>query len=129
MIGKFQEFMIGRNGLDKMSITLIVSSVIMRILSSFFPILMIFALIIFLYAIWRIFSKNLAKRREENYRFVNISTDIRQSWNQRKFRRQQRKLYKFIECPDCKSKLRLPRGKGKISITCPKCGLKFNSKT
>jgi len=91
--------------------------------------LFLFSLAIIAYAVWRIFSKNLAKRRAENYRISRILDDIRESFAQKRFRRHQSKQYRFFTCPDCKSKLRVPRGKGKISITCPRCGLKFSKKT
>ncbi|MGI5984383.1 MAG: hypothetical protein GXY01_06800 [Clostridiales bacterium] len=128
-ISRLQETMAGRNGLDKLSITLIILSVILNAFTRFSPIFMMFALLIMFYAIWRIFSKNLAKRREENYRFTHIAGDIKESFAQWQYRRQQSKQYKFFTCPDCRSRLRLPRGKGKINITCPKCGQKFRGKT
>lgn len=129
MFNRLHAFMAGRNGFDRLSIGLIVLAFILYALAFLSPFVAIFALAIAAYAVWRAFSKNMAKRREENYRFTRISGDIKDAFTQWKFRRQQKKQYRFITCPDCKSKLRLPRGKGKISITCPKCGLKFKGKT
>jgi len=129
MFNRLRIFMSGRNGFDKLSVALIVVALIFYILSHIFLPLSIFALAAFLYVVWRALSKNLAKRREENYRFTNISGDIADALAKRRFRRQQNKGFKFITCPGCKSKLRLPRGKGKVSITCPRCGLKFGGKT
>ncbi len=129
MFPRFRQIMAGRNGFDRLSITLIVFAFILDGFAFLSPLVVIFALAITAYAIWRAFSKNLAKRREENYRFIRITGDIAEAFAQWKFRLRQRKQYRFFSCPGCKSKLRLPRGKGKISITCPKCGLKFNGKT
>lgn len=129
MFNKLREIMAGRNGFDKLSIALILLAFILNALVFLSPVIAVFALAATAYALWRAFSKNLSKRREENYRFTRISGDITDFFTQQKFRRQQKKQYRFITCPDCKSKLRLPRGKGKISITCPKCGLKFSGKT
>ncbi|PKM72120.1 MAG: hypothetical protein CVU91_10315 [Firmicutes bacterium HGW-Firmicutes-16] len=129
MFNRLREIMAGRNGFDRLSITFIVLAFVLYTLAFLSPVIAVIALGIAAYAIWRAFSKNLAKRREENYRFTRISGDTKDSFTQWKFRRQQKKQYRFITCPDCKSKLRLPRGKGKISITCPKCGLKFSGKT
>lgn len=129
MFSRLRETMVGRNGFDKLSITLIVLSLVLNSFNRVFPLIMLFALILMIYAIWRAFSKNLAKRREENYRFTHIVGDIGESFAQWRFRRQQAKQFKFFVCPSCKSKLRVPRGKGKISITCPKCGQKFGGKT
>ena len=129
MFNRLREIMAGRNGFDRLSITLIVLAFVLYTLTFLSPVIAVFALASASYAIWRAFSKNLAKRRAENYRFTRISGAIGDSFSQWKFRRQQKEQYRFISCPDCKSKLRLPRGKGKISITCPKCGLKFKGKT
>ncbi len=129
MFNRLREIMAGRNGFDRLSITLIVLAFILYTLAFLSPVIAIFALAFAAYAIWRAFSKHVAKRREENYRFTRIYGDITDSFTQWKFHRQQKKQYRFIACPDCKSILRLPRGKGKISITCPKCGLKFKGKT
>lgn len=126
-----QNFMAGRNGFDSLSVALLLLFAIMSFVSRFIrlPILIVFSLIFLGLAIWRIFSKNLAKRRDENCRFRNITGDIRDSIANRRYRRQQNKQYKFFTCPECKSRLRVPSGKGKISVTCPRCGLKFSGKS
>ncbi len=129
MLNRLREIMTGRNGFDKLSMAFLVLAFVLYALTFLSPVIAFFALAAAAYAIWRAFSKNLAKRREENYRFTHISGDVSDSLARWKFRRQQNKQYRFISCPDCKSKLRLPRGKGKINITCPKCGLKFKGKT
>ncbi|MFB0921199.1 MAG: hypothetical protein QMB62_10005 [Oscillospiraceae bacterium] len=129
MFNRLRELMTGRNGFDKLSTAFLVLALILYTLTFLFPVIAVFALAAAAYAIWRAFSKNLAKRRAENYHFTRISGDISDSFTKWKFRIQQKKQYRFITCPDCKSKLRLPRGKGKINITCPKCGLKFKGKT
>jgi len=126
---KLREIMAGRNGFDRLSIGLIILSFIVSVFSALFPLIKIFSLALFAYALWRAFSKNLEKRREENSRFTRISSDIVESVRKWNFRRQQKKQFCFFSCPGCKSRLRLPRGKGNISITCPKCGLKFKRKT
>jgi len=129
MLERLRAMMTDRNGLDKLSIALIVLALVINAFSQFFPLLILFSLIVMIYAVWRVFSKNLAKRRNENYRFTRILGDIKDSNEKWRFRRQQSKQYKFFYCPGCKSKLRVPRGKGKISITCPRCGLKFSKKS
>ena len=129
MLERLRAMMTDRNGLDKLSIALIVLALVINAFSQFFPLLILFSLIVMIYAVWRVFSKNLAKRRDENYRFTHIIGDIKDSYEKWRFRRQQSKQYKFFNCPGCKSKLRVPRGKGKISITCPRCGLKFSKKS
>ena len=129
MLNNLRELMTGRNGLDKLSIVLIVIALVFNAFAKLFPLIALFSLAILVYAVWRVFSKNLVKRSAENYRISRIIDDIGESFAQLRFRRQQSKQHKFFTCPGCKSKLRVPRGKGKISITCPRCGLKFSKKT
>lgn len=129
MFERLRVMMAGRNGLDKLSMVLIVSALVINAFSMFSPYLILFSILVLAYALWRVFSKNLAKRRSENYRFTRIWGDINDSFKKWQFRRHQSKQYKFFNCPGCKSKLRVPRGKGKISITCPRCGLKFSKKS
>jgi uncharacterized paraquat-inducible protein A len=129
MLERLRAMMTDRNGLDKLSIALIVLALVINAFSQFFPLLILFSLIVMIYAVWRVFSKSLAKRRAENYRFIHILGDIKDSYAKWRFRRQQSKQYRFFSCPGCKCKLRVPRGKGKISITCPRCGLKFSKKS
>lgn len=79
--------------------------------------------------IFRTFSKNITKRSMENYKFAMFMSPV-YSW----FKRLQRsirdsKTHKYYKCPSCKATLRLPKGKGKILITCPKCRNEFTKKT
>jgi len=129
MLKRLHDTMIGRNGFDRLSFALITLALLINVFARFSPMLYFFALAIMVYAIWRVFSKNLAKRRAENYRFTHVSGDIKEAFAQWRYRRMQSKQYKFFSCKECKSKLRVPRGKGKIYITCPKCGQKFRGKT
>lgn len=126
-----QNFMAGRNGFDSLSVFLLLLAVILNLVARFTGLLIIsiFTLVLIALAIWRIFSKNLAKRRAENCRFRNITGDMKDYFSNYRYRRQQKKQYKFFTCPECKSRLRVPRGKGNISVTCPRCGLKFNGKS
>ena len=75
-----------------------------------------------IYAYYRVFSRNLSKRQAENYAFLSWKNQCVQRW-------QQRKTHRFYRCPKCKTVLRVPKGKGKISITCRSCGEKFIKKT
>ena len=78
---------------------------------------------------FRFLSRNIAKRRAENDRFLMFWGPFKQKVRRsiQKFR--DRKNYKFFHCPACRNVLRVPRGKGKIQITCPKCGERFIRKT
>ena len=78
--------------------------------------------------IFRAFSRNLDKRRAENRRFLEWWTPKRQGlrgWNARRRDR----AHRYIKCRRCGTRLRLPRGKGKIEVTCPKCHEKTITRT
>lgn len=120
------KFMYGRNGVDQFSNFLIKISFIFIIIPIFVRgyVGLIFNLlfwIIIIYAYFRILSKNIYKRQSENTWFIN-------KINYLKTRFTQRKQYKFYNCPKCKTHLRIPRGVGKVTITCKKCGYEFDRK-
>ena len=81
------------------------------------------------YAYFRMLSRNLYKRSEENGKYLRlrykVMAELRIHWE----RWVQRKDYKFFTCPSCKTTLRVPRGHGKIKIVCRKCGSSFTGKS
>ena len=77
------------------------------------------------YTYYRMFSRNIYKRASENQNFLNKTADIRRKINNQKSLFKQRKVYRIYKCPTCKQKVRVPKGKGKISIHCPKCDTYF----
>jgi len=116
-------FMIGRYGPDHLSIALIILAFILSLLNAIVlhtPILYI-SYFIFVLTIFRMLSRNITRRRAENDIFIRfwwpVRTKIKNliTWIRNKRR------YVYYKCPTCKTKLRVPRGKGKIRITCPKC--------
>lgn len=129
MFNRIQNYMQGRNGFDALSGFLLICAIVVDAFSCILRIMHLFALAIFGIALWRIFSKDIAKRRAENYKFKNIKDDIQDAFEKHKFNRQQKKQFRFFNCPNCKNCLRVPRGKGTINITCPKCGTKFTKTT
>ena len=132
MFNRLNALMVGRNGLDRLAIAAAIASFVINTLSRILGgniALMLISLLLIIYAVFRMFSKNLVKRREENFRFCNISGDIKAGIASWKTQRSQSKEYKFFSCPGCKNKLRVPKGKGKLQITCPRCGLRFGGKT
>ena len=82
-----------------------------------------FATIIYVY--YRLFSRNIYKRASENQAFLNKTANIRSKINSQKSIMKQRKTHRIYKCPTCKQKVRVPKGKGKISIHCPKCDTYF----
>jgi hypothetical protein len=70
---------------------------------------------------FRIFSRNLYRRQQENQRFLQRVAPITGWWERRRQKRRQRNLYCFFKCPQCNTVLRVPKGKGHIRITCKNC--------
>lgn len=128
---KLQRFMMGRYGVDSFSRCLlwlsIISIVIYMLTGYKFMNLIAIALIVYLY--YRILSRNYQKRYAENLLFLNKTAPIRRFINNKKTHFRQRKTHKFFKCPNCKQDIRIPRGQGKIRITCPKCKTEFKRET
>jgi len=87
------------------------------------------ALAVLVLTVLRMFSRNRARRLEENNRFLNLWYRCRGAVTGWIDRRRQSRDYRFFTCPGCKNRLRVPRGKGHIQITCPKCGQRFDGRT
>lgn len=125
---KIQAFFAGRNGMDALSTTLSWASIILLLISMFIPVAWLSSVLYFvslagiIYSYYRAFSRKIAARQAENAAFVGWKNQVKQRW-------QQRKTHKFYRCPKCKTVLRVPKGKGKINITCRSCGEKFIKKT
>jgi len=127
----FKKFMTGRYGPDQLSIALLFLSLLISIVLFFFPAtvlsyLVYIPLIVFLF---RILSKNIVRRRGENNKFLKIWTPIA-SWISKKQNQIiGSKTHSYYSCPSCKQSVRVPKGKGKIRIICPKCKTEFIKKT
>lgn len=124
---KFMRFMYGRYGVDTlgkyslgaglatMVLSIVFDSYTLSLLSWFFIILTCF----------RMFSRNLYKRSSENQTFLNKTYKLRTWFGKQKNMMAQRKTHHIYRCPGCKQKIRVPRGKGRIEIRCPKCHTTF----
>lgn len=126
-----RRFMMGRYGVDKLSIALILVSFIFTFIfrSSQNSILSTLNLIIIFFAYFRVFSKNTYKRYSENQKFLKYWQPMENKIRAFTNRFKNRKNYKYLKCTNCKQKIRVPRGKGKIKIKCPKCGETMIKKT
>lgn len=91
--------------------------------------LFVLVLIGIIYMYFRMFSRNVTKRRAENAKYLNKTYSIRMYFRSLGERWRQRRDYKFFRCPSCGTLLRVPRGKGKIKIVCRKCGNSFIKNT
>jgi len=131
MRDKFYRFMSGRNGVDELSRMLSWLVLILLLLGIFTRVgwFTLLAVAVMVYMYFRMFSKNTARRYEENQKYVNFRYNRTVSWNRFKKRLSQSRDYRFFKCPDCKQQVRVPRGHGKIEITCPKCRGNFIRRT
>ena len=135
-----RNMMIGRNGADHLSMALLWTGLICYLLGSILgsvqvALISLLGLLLNLagfaaYAlcIFRIFSRNLDKRRAENRRYVTLAEKKKTERRQAKVRFQNRKTYKYFKCPGCKAWLRLSRGKGVVTVTCSRCHTSFTQK-
>lgn len=124
---KLRSFMTGRYGADELSRFFSGVVLVLLIVSMFtrFGLLYWIALGLLIYSTWRMFSKNVSARYQENQKFLNFRYDMVVKKDRWKKRWQQRKTYRFFKCPQCKQTVRVPKGRGKICITCPKCRTEF----
>ena len=133
-----QRLMYGRNGSDQLGRAAIVGALVLDVVSIFairnrhlqlVGILLYWvAMALLLYAIFRAFSKNLYKRREENSKFLQWTWKVKNGRSAAKARHADT-AHKYFTCKNCKTICRVPVGKGKVIITCPKCGAQIHGKT
>lgn len=128
---KLIRFMQGRYGVDSFSKTIITIGFIVLLLSMFTKTNIFYWIgwVLVIYAYYRIFSKNIGKRQQENQLYLNKTYKLRCKFAAWKNQMMQRKDYHIYTCPGCKQKIRIPRGKGKIEIQCPKCRTTFVKKS
>ena len=124
---KLQRFMIGRYGMDAFSKFLMIVWIVLWVLEIFTNsgILSILSLALLVYMYYRMFSRNIQKRYQENVKYLDIKNKIVSKFQSKKSIMKQRKTHHIYKCPTCKQKIRIPRGKGRICITCPKCKTEF----
>lgn len=120
-------FMQGRYGADKFSQFITIVALVLLVINIFLrvPVIGFICLALLVYTYFRMFSKNISARYKENQKYMQITGGIRQ-----KFKNVgQLGKYHIYKCPSCSQKIRIPRGKGKIEVTCPKCRTKFVKKS
>ena len=118
-----RRFMTGRYGNDKLNMALLTVGAIICLVNLFLPfgivnwILTILCYILMIFAIFRMLSRNTYKRYQENRKYLQFIERIKD------------RQHRYYDCPRCRQQVRVPRGKGKIAISCPKCKEKFIKKT
>ena len=117
---KFQHFMQGRYGADQLSRFLTTIGLVLIILNLFVRSNII---------VYRMFSRDYNRRYAENQKFLTWQNKIKYKVNNWKRNLADRKTHHIYKCPSCGQKIRVPRGKGKIIVTCPKCRTEFQKKS
>lgn len=123
---KFYRFMQGRYGNDRFNQFLMILALVCLVISLFGPnIFYLFALAAIAYSYFRMFSRKIYARSAENQRYLKMEGRVRGFLSGQKKELAQRKNYHIYKCPNCKQKIRIPRGHGKIEVRCPKCSTCF----
>ncbi len=122
--------MAGRNGSDQLSRFVSVVACIALVVSMFLDAdarmaIWFLAILGVIYVYFRVFSRNVYKRRAENEKYLRATASMRGYFRGLRERWRQRRDYRFFRCPSCRTLLRVPRGKGKIKVVCRKCGTSF----
>lgn len=123
----FRSFMSGRNGGDELARALLwvgLAAYFLGAILNFLPLLLL-GLVIYGYVLFRMMSRNKAKRAFENRRYLGFRDRLKTKRRQAKARFQNRKVYKYFKCPNCKGWLRLKRGAGDVDVTCQRCKHEF----
>ena len=123
MAASLRGFMAGRYGTDRLNMVMLCAGLVASVLSVMIHaqpanlVLWVLSYVLMILAIWRSLSRNTYKRYQENRKFLQIVDRLKD------------REHRYFDCPKCRQMVRVPRGKGKISITCPRCREKFVKKT
>ena len=123
MSAALRNFMAGRYGTDRLNMAILSVGLAASLLSMIFkfaPVNLVLFLLSYgmmFWAIFRTLSRNTYKRYQENRKFLQLVGRVKD------------REHRYFDCPKCRQMVRVPRGKGKISITCPRCREKFVKKT
>lgn len=120
-----RRFMYGRYGTDKLNQTLIIAALVLllagwlggRFLAGWLNVLSFLAYVPLIWSIVRMYSRNIEKRRRQNAAYLRFLSALKD------------REHRYYRCPRCRQTVRVPRGRGRINIRCPKCGEQFIKKT
>ena len=131
LFNKYRQFMYGRYGNDELNIALIILGLVISLISNIDKLWFLYfvSIVPLILAICRTLSRNTNARYNEKLKFLNIISGPKTKVISLKNKIRDRKTHKYFNCNKCKATLRLPKGRGKIKITCPKCGNVMIKKT
>ena len=125
-----QRFMYGRYGSDQLNLFLLVAYLILLLLSGLPGLggLELVSFAMMAYALFRTLSRNHGARRAENMKFLKLAGPVIR-WYRLRRTILRDKEHRYFKCPNCGQQLRVPKGKGKITVTCRGCGVSFQEKS
>lgn len=134
MRARLEKLMMGRNGADALNRFLSIVLLVLLLVGLFFRGRVAAALsgvdlALLIYIYFRMFSRNIYQRQRENGAYLRLRYRVTSGVRGMIDRWRQRKDFRFFKCPSCRTRLRVPRGKGKINIVCRKCGTSFQRRT
>ena len=126
-----QRMMLGRYGPDHLGTVLFFLALLLSLVFSIIGFAggSFISLAVLALAFFRMYSRNITARRRENDKFLVLVSPIRARFKKRIAAIRSRKTHKFFTCPSCRNTLRVPKNRGKLQITCPRCGERFIKKT
>ena len=126
---RFAQWMQGRYGMDPLYKGLLGLYLVLLVANLFLasPIIMYLSLAVLVFAIYRVFSRNLAKRAAENRRYLALFNKAKK-WVLLQYNRiREYKTHRYRKCPSCKTTLRLSKKTGTMTVKCPKCHNSFET--
>ena len=123
-------FMVGRYGMDQLNIFLMVIYLVLYLVFVFTRLVVLDLLVILLLfvTLFRMLSRNISRRRAENTRFLQVVRPFCRKVKSCRVRMQDRE-HRYFKCPNCGQQMRVPRGKGRITVHCRSCGATFEEKS
>ena len=123
MMARFSRWMYGRYGSDALGRFLLIVAVVLAVLSylPYLRVLSLLALAVLVWSNFRCFSKNIPRRRAELETFWRLKGKWNTVLSLRKRMWRERKTHRYVKCKHCRAVLRVPRGRGKVQVGCPRC--------
>ena len=121
-------FMAGRYGVDQLNRALLVLYLVLAVIAIFFKPIYLLALVVMVWMFFRVFSKNIYKRQQENLKYMKVMGKFTAWFALQKNKFRDRKTHRYRKCPHCRATLRLPNKKGRHTVRCPKCRKEFSVK-
>jgi len=127
---KYRNFMIGRYGNDELNTFLLIIALVFMFMSRVPQLIFLYfvAFLILIFSCFRMYSRNISKRYEEKMKFLKLKNKFMIFYRIKSDAWKHRKTHKYFSCKNCKASIRVPRGVGKIEVTCPKCKKKVIKK-